>query len=327
VDAKTLFVTYPVLPARHVALPHDRTRFLVPQDHADAWRHRGQQGWECGTYSGRRPSAKQIAEQALELLGLAVKEKDDLNAITEAATAPDRFQRHEGFWVRRGDLGGQDAVVIGEVVHGNTYRIDQLTPKKEGLVVVDVGAHIGSFAKAWHEKDPSATIVCVEACPENLPVLACNVAGFASIIHAACTYVPGRLALRNSVKAGGSATGGSIVLPLDEIENQLQAWGAAAHLYWEDRRILPKVTLEQIMGSCGVDRIDLLKLDCEGSEFSILSGCDISKIGCIVGEWHGDSWEEFRQQRLSRWEYVVTHGVAGSNIGSFRARNPEWCNV
>jgi hypothetical protein len=69
VDARMLFVTYPTLPARHVALPHERTRFLVPQDHADAWRHRGQLGWESAAYPGRRPSAGEIAEQALEMLG------------------------------------------------------------------------------------------------------------------------------------------------------------------------------------------------------------------------------------------------------------------
>jgi hypothetical protein len=69
VDARTLFVTFPLLPARHVALPHDRTRWLVPQDHADAWQHRGKEGWGTATYQGRRPSAKEAADQALLMLG------------------------------------------------------------------------------------------------------------------------------------------------------------------------------------------------------------------------------------------------------------------
>ena len=314
-DARTLCVTFPELPARFVALPHERTRWLIPCEHQQAWMHRDQTGWESVGYNGSRPMPGEIAEQALHMLG------------SKPGELSQPLKRYEGFWVRQGSLGGQDANVIHEVCRGDTYQLDKLKPAVPGLVVVDVGAHIGTFSVEWHKRHPSSIMVCVEVCPENLPALAANVAGFASIIHAACTYLPGRLALRNSVKSGGTATGGSIVLPLDDLDAQLDDWGADHHLYWDDRRALPKVTLEQIQTMLGVERIDVLKLDCEGSEFSILAGADLSRIGCIVGEWHGSAWDEFRRERLAGWEYVVTQGTVGGAIGAFRARNPVGCKV
>ncbi len=43
------------------------------------------------------------------------------------------------------------------------------------------------------------------------------------------------------------------------------------------------------MSAKGVERCDLLKIDCEGSEYEILQGCTpdaLSRVRRIVGEYH-----------------------------------------
>jgi FkbM family methyltransferase len=229
-----------------------------------------------------------------------------------------------GFWIRRrADLAQQDRNVLSEVIPDG-YRLGLRKVQPDApLFVVDVGAHIGAFAKNWHERNPAAEIVCVEACPENIACLTANVVGFARVIHAACTYEPGELELLNSVKENGTATGGSIVTVKADTPEPFEP---NPNHYWRDDRPLAKVTLEELMDSSGRDRVDVLKLDCEGSEFSILAHADVSRIGFICGEYHGETrWEAFVKERFADWGYSVHHRAGG--LGIFHLQNPDWCTV
>jgi FkbM family methyltransferase len=231
----------------------------------------------------------------------------------------------DGWWIRsRRDLAEQDRNVIGEVLpDGYRLKLRNIIANKE-MFVVDVGAHIGAFARCIHQRNPAAEIVCVEACPENIPALKANTRGFlGSVIHAACTYEPGEIELLNSVKENGTATGGSIVAVKAETPEPFEP---NPNLYWRDDRPLRKVTLEQITANAGRDRIDVLKLDCEGSEFSILANADVSRIGFICGEYHGEErWEPFVKERFADWGYSVHHRAGG--LGIFHLQNPGWCTV
>jgi FkbM family methyltransferase len=203
----------------------------------------------------------------------------------EPTTEPEpEMVQYQGIWVRTGYAHHQDLDVWREVLGTDQYRLGLREHYGESEVVVDIGAHIGTFAVAWHRKNPKAKIVCVEVCPENIPVLRKNVGEFATIIHAACTYEPGELALLNSVKPDGTATGGSMVVERESIFDGTPF----GHEYWRDARPIRKVTLEDVMQIAGVDHIDVLKLDCEGGEFSILEHSPtIPQIRFILGEYHG----------------------------------------
>ena len=226
------------------------------------------------------------------------------------------LHKQSGMWIRP-EYASHDIAVISEVILSDGYFTSLRGTHGEGEIVVDIGAHIGSFAKLWHAKNPLAKIVCVEACPDNIDVLTKNVGEFATVLHAACSYEPGELALLNSVKENGTATGGSVVIQSGDIDTPCQ------HFHWKDSRPLAKLTLEEIMTSLGTDHIDVLKLDCEGSEFSILENTpSLDRIGIMFGEYHGQArWDEMRARLLKGWDYGHMH--AGGDLGIFHYVNPN----
>ena len=224
--------------------------------------------------------------------------------------------RCRGFMVRRDNVA-QDLVIVDDVYQQDCYKLNIIPQVVESAkVVVDIGAHIGTFARLIHSRNPAAKIICVEACPENLEALRANVGSFAEVVHAACCYEEGELALCNSVRPNCTSTGGSKVVAADAVASE------AHGEYWPDRRPLEKVTLEQLGERFGFDRIDILKLDCEGSEYSILSGCDLSRVRFAVGEYHGQKqWDELRATKLAKWDYG--HMSQANDMGNFHLRNPQ----
>jgi hypothetical protein len=81
-----------------------------------------------------------------------------------------------------------------------------------------------------------------------------------------------------------------------------------------------RVTLPQLIEMAG-GAIDVLKVDCEGGEWSLLRA-DLSPVRVILGEWHGYTVTLKGPERLHRLlhrthdlEYVTD----GGGVGLFRA--------
>lgn len=246
--------------------------------------------------------------------------------------------------VRASDpLCEQDRKVVREVVEEDCYQLRGLAgPTPE--YILDVGAHIGSFSCLAHSLWPAARIACVEACPENLETLRRNVETFGTVIQAACTYLPGRLVLLNSIgtlkvgqpaegestlrpvrlEGAGTATGASRVIPVEEL-GSVKGYG---HVTYADRRPLVKVSIEWLFRHYKLPRIDLLKLDCEGSEFSILQGVSdkcLARIGRIVLEYHDlDQFQELLMTRFATWRAIEISRHPRQPLGIYRLENPTW---
>lgn len=215
----------------------------------------------------------------------------------------DNWIKASDFWVRK-DNYEQDMVIVKDIYQQDAYRL-KLIPGiiDQSELVVDVGAHIGCFATLIHKLNPKCKIICVEACPENIPLLTKNVGEFATVIHAACTYEDGELMLLNAVRPNCESTGGSVVVP--KVKEDTTDQKQAGYAYRPDHRLLEKITLEQIMQQVGCSKIGLLKLDCEGSEISILSKTpSLDKIRFVVGEYHQiKQWEKVLKSKFSQWDY------------------------
>lgn len=237
-----------------------------------------------------------------------------LGCQTAATVIPaNELELQHGFWCHKGS-SDQDYVVIKDIFHDDAYKTRLIGVRSDREVVVDIGAHIGVFARLWHERNPQARIICVECCPENWPALHANVDEFATVIEAACTYEEGPLYLLNAIGAWGRSTGGSRVVDQKTLE---ASWEVQ---YWQDRRPMATMTLHEIMQQQGIEYIDILKMDCEGSEFSILEYGPLNRVGFIFMETHGAArWRELWARKFAGWD--VGHMSASGDFENWHLRN------
>ena len=184
----------------------------------------------------------------------------------------------------------------------------------------------------WRASSPSNAVRRISwPCKRTL-------ATFATVLQAAVTYDKD-IALLNAVFPNCVSTGGSTVVPRRALERKVGASpsrdqdgqakgyvfsdrnGEQTKEYWADFRPVPTVTLEDIFDKFKLDRIDILKLDCEGSEFSILgSTTSLDRIGVIIGEYHGkESFLKLVRVRFADWKLHVRRD---GDLGIFWLTNP-----
>ncbi len=167
--------------------------------------------------------------------------------------------------------GTVDRLVFEQVAVYNEYR---LPDRMAGAVVLDVGAHIGSFAYACAARG-AAEVWCVEAEPGNCALLRQNLGrlllpGLRCVLFGAA-WRSDRPAGTVRVRAEGFNTGHALVTEGDGAE-------------------VPALPFDQLVGLVtdgGRRRIGWLKLDCEGSEFPILfTTRRLGLVDRVCGEYH-----------------------------------------
>lgn len=174
-----------------------------------------------------------------------------------------------GFHLR---AGTNDALIYEQVVIQNEYLLPARLGK--GSVVLDIGAHIGTFSYLALERGAAAVIgfepeVSNHACAEF------NLARFGNRAQ-----VHQLAAWRSDVAAG--------TVPFLPSGDQLNSGGGS--VIWEADETVQAIAFDDIVDaltSQGRRRIDLLKMDCEGAEFPILmTSKRLHCIDHIVGEFH-----------------------------------------
>lgn len=130
-----------------------------------------------------------------------------------------------------------------------------------GMVVIDVGAHVGQFTlSAAARVGAAGHVIAVEPNPEILPRLEGNVRrnGFSwvSIVAAAVAESPGRALLRLPETAGDNTGAASI------------EYGGPAASAFE----VAVETLDRIVRTFELPRLDVVKVDAEGSEARVFDG-------------------------------------------------------
>lgn len=190
-----------------------------------------------------------------------------------------------GFPIEVTDMPGSiSAEIIACELQSDCYGLNRIdfTP---GDVVIDIGAHIGMFAIYMALCFPQVVIHAFEPFPENFELLEQNLNrnGITSVrIH------------RQGVTGDGRF--------LEMVTNPQNSGGSTCYSRTLDHRRctgIPSTTLDQIFDSLDVDKCKFLKIDCEGSEYEILSSTHtLSKVEYLSGEFH-------HNQLLQSYGYTV----------------------
>lgn len=167
-----------------------------------------------------------------------------------------------------------DAVIITEIFLDRAY-LKMFTSLPPQPVIVDIGGYIGDFS-LYAAYELGARVITYEPTPENYALLMENVA---------LNGLKDQITCHN---AGVDGQPGSIMLNLDRSDGALHA---SRYMYatTPERIEIRTVSVAGIMADNALTHIDVLKIDCEGCEYDILSTLtpDIfDKIDRIVFEYH-----------------------------------------
>ncbi|MBL9124457.1 MAG: FkbM family methyltransferase [Planctomycetaceae bacterium] len=273
----------------------------VPERHASLLRGDCRAGlayferaYEHRLYVDLRRALPELFDELLERSGGTSGESS--SEASRAELLPDL-----DVWVRRAHREA-DRTIVRDVSVEDCYGVERLPWQPR--YVVDVGAQIGAFTRRLRRRlADNACVVCVEPDPANLPALERNVGEFARIEGAACSYAPDPLRLLSSLLPGSENSGASRLDPRGEP--------------------VRRVTLEALLEDYELPWIDLLKLDCEGCELSLLAHAGVwDRVRLIVGEWHDrEAFLGIVAERFAAWRLTIWRE---GDLGIFWLANPAW---
>ncbi len=164
------------------------------------------------------------------------------------------------------EQGGVAKLVCMEIE--KDYRPDEID-FQPGDIVLDVGAHVGVVSCYLAKKYPFLTIFAFEPNPINFERLKWN------IRQNEVKVMPFNLAV--------TGDGRDLLIGGDHTENTggFSMWGTGPDMYEVE-----SITLPDFMERYGIERVKLLKLDCEGAEYEILTEDLAKKCDYIRGEFH-----------------------------------------
>ena len=171
-----------------------------------------------------------------------------------------------------------------ENVSGEAHFIANVLPKwvrKKQPVFFDVGANVGAYSAKLRKAFPDAAIYSIEPHPKNFHRLVENLSPLGAVkpLQLAVGSTSGRINLYDRDDRDGS----SHASIYSEVISELHKQSVTSHE-------VTMRTLDEIVRSEGVDRIDLLKIDTEGNELAVLQGAAeliaADRIRCIHFEFN-----------------------------------------
>lgn len=193
-------------------------------------------------------------------------------------------------WTRQG-REAQDLEIVEEVYTGDCYKLKHLSRLGfEPHLVLDIGGHIGSFALAVKSLWPSCKVIAFEPLKESFDLYKQNMAGNdlsdVEVLNLAVSYSPEKKYLLD----GQGSTGGCVLKDLSEaqrLESEPEVEGVEHYHVVQSE--VDTISLDDFLTQRNINRVDLAKIDCEGSEvelFHHISPKASSMIGFLAGEYH-----------------------------------------
>ena len=175
----------------------------------------------------------------------------------------------------------QKEFLIQEIFEDRAYETYLEVEKND--IVVDIGASVGPFSYSILNKKPKR-IICVEPSTTELVTLKSNIKfNNLTIVPYAISDINGRVDLQ--------------------------------HIFGETQEInslafnsVQTITFNSLIKNYKINKIDFLKIDCEGGEYDVFNNENIwwLKDNCkkIVGEWHLGTPELKKKFRIFRDTYL-----------------------
>ncbi len=178
---------------------------------------------------------------------------------------------------------GFERAILENVLLVDEYHLSERQFRPDD-VVVDVGAHLGAFSRLCYEQG-CRSVYAYEADPKNFQRLQLHLDQFDGVYLAESAVfrsdVDGDYHLTHSGPTGVNSGGGNVIFS----GQQFSALGQEAWLLPDQSISVDTIALDNILRR--FERVKILKLDCEGSEFPILlTSQELHRVDEIVGEYH-----------------------------------------
>jgi FkbM family methyltransferase len=165
--------------------------------------------------------------------------------------------------------------ITQEIFNDKLY--EQFFSVDEGDIVMDFGASVGPFTYSILDKNPKH-VYCFEPSPQEIDTLIKNTQnGPVTVINKGISDVEG--------------------------EFEFNLFGVE-----DGTKIAKSTTFDIIREEFNITKIDFIKTDCEGGEYSIFNNKNIfwikENVRKVVGEWHLDSPQRKEQFRIFRDTYL-----------------------
>ncbi len=247
------------------------------------------------------PSVKDVAKVAKARLGIKSRPRI-------AQTSP---QNGVTFNYREGTT---DLRVIDEVWSNHPYTPAGFEINRKDIVL-DIGAHVGSFTVMAAKLASEGKVVAYEPNPSVYQILKMNVE--ANALTNVSTY--SKAISRNNGKAK---------LYLNAIDAGSSHIHHRSHIDWVKPTIeVETITLEEAFKADNIQRVDFLKMDCEGAEWDILESSKniLDKIGKMSLEFHEERGHNTQQLTKllqdAEFEVKVNRKRTEDNFGYLYAQN------
>lgn len=168
-------------------------------------------------------------------------------------------------------FGSNDKSVIDDVITNNEY-LDYNLNLKEDSTILDIGGHIGSFTVQVAKIAKNGMVYTFEPFINNFKLIEKNIN--ANNLNNVELYNAGILDEDKTVDffISNKNTGMHSTIPLEKFKSKVIKINC--------------LSLDKFIRDKKFEKIDLIKLDCEGAEYSILYNSDLSIVNQIILEFH-----------------------------------------